>query len=428
MAVESRSVKDGSAQAGDGAGREAPPNGSEKMTGSSNGRALLTLSGCVVLLWAVMMSVFPALPKISAGFGISSGDLGLVLTGSALVMTVLNVPAGVLADRFGRRPPILVGLALSALSILLASLPFSGWSVFAVSWILFGVGRGLFLSPSFTVPVDLFPPQSRGKAVGFLAGGIGLGSVLGYVYGGLLLTVGSWRVVLGVDAGLLAAAALVAALLLPESSRARQPSTLGAAFATTLGWFSHRTVVLSGLAAGITFAVGIAATFVVPFSLTALHASSLLIATIFVPYEIVASVGTNVAGSLSDRIGRVPVLGGCVVIVTVALVLLPVLGVSAWSIAVIYSLVGLAEGPAISMTTTLVADEVVRTDPMRVGSALGANRLVQGIGPVLGPVLGGFLVGHAGAKGQFWILGAGCLVALAFVAPLRASARRAVVA
>jgi MFS family permease len=380
-----------------------------------------------VLVWAVMMSVFPVLPHIAAELRLDSANLGVLLAVSSLVMTVLNVPAGVLADRYGRKPPITIGLGLSAAGIVIAALSTSGPALLIVGWLVFGVGRGLFLSPAFTVPADLFSFQQRGKAIGVLAGGIGAGSVIGYVLGGLLAAGGSWQLVLGVDGALLVIAT-VAAAMLPESLKEKLPSTLPKAFAQTFGWFTNRTVVLSGVVAGVAFAVGVAATFLVPFSLTALNASAWLIAFVFIPYEIVASVGTTVAGGISDRIGRKPVLIGCLVLVVVALALLPLVGVSVASVAIIYAFVGLAEGPAISLTTTMVTDEVLKLDPRRVGSALGANRLVQGIGPILGPVFGGLLVHSLGIDARFWVLAAAGVVAVLLALALRGTPAKVVAA
>lgn len=385
---------------------------------SPHRRTLGVLCACVVLMWAAMMSIFPALPRIASDLRVDSVSLGLMLAVSSLVMTLLSVPSGVLADRYGRRPPIVVGLALSAVGVLLATLSSTGPALLIVGWLVFGVGRGLFLSPSFTVPADLFPFQQRGKAIGVLASGIATGSVIGYVGGGLLLAAGDWHLVLLVDGALLIVAT-VAASMLPESSAERLDSTLATAFGQTFGWFTNRTIVLSGVVAGIAFAVGVAATFLVPFSLTALDAAPWLIAVVFIPYEIVAGVGTTVAGAVSDRIGRKPVLIGCIALVVVALALLPLAGVSVVSVAIIYAFVGLAEGPAISMATTMCTDEVLKIDPRRVGSALGANRLIQGIGPILGPVVGGFLVQSVGLGARFWVLAGAGLLAGLLALPLR---------
>ncbi|MET9258926.1 MFS transporter [Amycolatopsis sp. NPDC004079] len=327
---------------------------------SPHRNTLAVLTGCVVLVWAVMMSVFPALPHVAAELRLESSSLGALLAVSSLVMAVLNVPAGLLSDQYGRKPPIAVGLGVSAVGIFLAAVSSAGPALLIAGWLVFGVGRGLFLSPTSTVLADLFSLQRRGKPIGVLAGGIGVGSVLGYVLGGLLSAGGNWQLVLWVDGALLAVAT-VAAALLPESLKEKLPSTLPKAFAR----FGNRAVVVSGVVAGVAFAVGVA---------------------------------------------------------------LPLAGVSVVSVAIICAFVGLAEGLAISMTTAMVTGEVLKPDPRRVGSALGANRLIQGIGAILGPVFGGLLVRGVGIGARFWVLAGAGAVAVVLALALRGAPVRAVAA
>ncbi|MFB9926964.1 MFS transporter [Amycolatopsis halotolerans] len=317
---------------------------------SPHRNTLAVLTGCVVLVWAVTMSVFPALPHVAAELRLESSSLGALLAVSSLV---LNVPAGVLADRYGRNPPIAVGLGVSAVGIFLAAVSSAGPALLIAGWLVFGVGRGLFLSPTSTVLADLFSFQRRGKP-------IGVGSVLGYGLGGLLSAGGNWQLVLWADGALLAVATMAAALL-PESLKEKLPSTLSKAFA----WFANRTVVVSGVVAGVAFAVGVA---------------------------------------------------------------LPLAGVSVVSVAIICAFVGLAEGLAISMTTAMVTGEVLKPDPRRVGSALGANRLIQGIGAILGPVFGGLLVRGVGVGARFWVLAGAGAVAVVLALALRGAPVRAVAA
>jgi MFS family permease len=182
---------------------------------TERGRALAVLSGAVLVQWAVMMSVFPALPSISGALRIGPGALGLVMMVSSLLMTVLNIPAGVAADRYGRRPVIVAGLVLGALGVLVSALWAAAWP-FLAGWMLFGIGRGLFTSPAFTVPADIYGPQERGKAIGILAGAIGAGSVLGYVAGGLLAERAGLGTRFWILAAALAATAVLAAFL-PET-------------------------------------------------------------------------------------------------------------------------------------------------------------------------------------------------------------------
>ncbi|MGA4994349.1 MFS transporter [Nonomuraea bangladeshensis] len=372
---------------------------------TERGRALAVLSGAVLVQWAAMMSVFPALPSISGALRIGPDALGLVMMVSSLLMTVLNVPAGVAADRRGRRPVIVAGLALSALGVLVSALWAAAWP-FLAGWVIFGIGRGLFTSPAFTVPADTYGPQERGKAIGILAGAIGAGSVLGYVAGGLALAVATWQTVLMADAVLLVAACALTWFALPETARELHAAPLRNALAQTFAWYRRRVVLLSGVVAGLSFAVGVAATFLVPFSLAGLAASPFVIALVFVPYEVMASAGTVLAGAVSDKVGRRLPLLLALLLVAVALAGLPVAGVTVWSVALVYAFVGLAEGPVISLSTTMVTDDVLKADPRRVGAALGANRLVQGLGPILGPAAGGLLAERAGLGARYWILAA----------------------
>lgn len=78
------------------------------------------------------------------------------------------------------------------------------------------------------------------------------------------------------------------------------------------------------------------------------------------------------------------------------------------------------------MTTTMVTDEVLALDPRRVGSALGANRLVQGVGPILGPLVGGLLVQQLGIDARFWVLAAAGVLAMQLALPLRGVPAKAV--
>lgn len=300
----------------------------------------------------------------------------------------------------------MAGLAISAVAIVLVAV-WAQAAVFVIGWgLLFGIGRGLFISPAFTAPADQFAPQERGKAIGIMAGGIGVGSGLGFVVSGLILTAASWRTVMVMDAVILVLVALLAAFALPETSTTRKNTPLGKAVVQTFGWYRRRVVLLSGIAAGLSFAAGVAATFLVPFSLAGLHASAFLIAVLFIPYEAVASLGTTIAGALGDRFGRKPPLLAALVLVTVALAVLPIVGVSIASFCVVYALIGLSEGPVISLSTTMVTDDVLKVDPRSIGAALGANRLVQGIGPIVGPGLGGLLAQQMSLSHRYLVIAA----------------------
>jgi MFS family permease len=79
---------------------------------------------------------------------------------------IVNYAAGTLADRFGRKPVLLVGwLFAIPVPLLLIWAPSWGWVVFAN--VLLGINQGLAWSVTVIMKIDLVGPARRGTAMGF---------------------------------------------------------------------------------------------------------------------------------------------------------------------------------------------------------------------------------------------------------------------
>ena len=64
---------------------------------------LIILCSTTFLVMAGQGGVSPILPLYAKDFGVSAAMVGLTLTGFAVARLIVNVPAGIIADRFGRR-------------------------------------------------------------------------------------------------------------------------------------------------------------------------------------------------------------------------------------------------------------------------------------------------------------------------------------
>ncbi|MEX2503867.1 MAG: MFS transporter, partial [Egicoccus sp.] len=83
-----------------------------------------------------------------------------------LTKAIVNYFAGTLADRFGRKPVLLVGwLFAIPVPLLLIWAPSWGWVVFAN--VLLGINQGLAWSITVVMKIDLVGPAKRGTAMGF---------------------------------------------------------------------------------------------------------------------------------------------------------------------------------------------------------------------------------------------------------------------
>lgn len=207
-----------------------------------------------------------AFPSIGRDFGGSSlATLSWVLTAYAIVYAALLIPAGLLADRTGRKRAFLVGLSLfTVASVACAAAPSAG--VLIGARVGQAVGAGLIIPPSLGLLLPEFPPQRRQLAVGLWASAASLAAAAGPPLGGALTQL-TWRLVFLVNVPVGAVAFVAALRVLRESRHAEGPRPdgpgaallLGGVAALTLaivqgpswGWTSVRVLAALAVAAGV---------------------------------------------------------------------------------------------------------------------------------------------------------------------------------
>lgn len=178
---------------------------------------LVTMCTALALVIGSGSSLSLALPDIAADTGATQTQLTWVINAYALVFAALLLPIGIAADRFGRRPALLIGLALFAAASLASGLVTDPNVLIALRG-LAGVGAAAVMPATLSVLVDAYPEEQRSRAVSVWAGVSGAGALVGILAAGLLLDSfwwGSVQVVYGVAAGL---TVLACAAVVPSSS------------------------------------------------------------------------------------------------------------------------------------------------------------------------------------------------------------------
>ena len=142
----------------------------------------LTLVTFLLLLDDTAVAV--ALPAIQREFGLELAGQAWVVNSYTLSLAALTLPAGRLADRYGRRRVFLTGLAVFTLASLAAGLPVNG-AVLISARATQGVGAALVAPASLAIIAATFPGRQRGAAVGLWAGvsasALGLGPLVGAI-------------------------------------------------------------------------------------------------------------------------------------------------------------------------------------------------------------------------------------------------------
>jgi len=139
------------------------------------------------------MIVVPLLPTIEQTYRATHAQAGLVMTSYYYLYTIMQIPAGALSDRFGRRRFIVVSLIGSSLASL-ALWTVQGFEQMLLFRAVAGLFAGLWYAPSISYLTASVRNEDRGKAMGIALSGSSLSDVVIFLMVGVLGVDGfGWR-------------------------------------------------------------------------------------------------------------------------------------------------------------------------------------------------------------------------------------------
>jgi len=357
-------------------------------------------------------SVLPVLPRYVRG-PIGAGDIavGVVVGCYAITGLLLRPVAGRLADRWGRKPTVLIGSLLIAASGFLL-LPELGLAGLIVARLVVGVGEGALYTAGSAWIVDMSPAARRGRILGLYGLAVWGGLSVGPLIGQLLLDQSGYDAV-WIFAGALplVGTAIVALIRDPFKPHPHaEPHPLIAPEA-----------VRPGLAVGLA-AVGYAT--VAAFIVLMLDAREIGHgAAVFAAFAAMIVVARLLAGGLPDRLGPARVAIGAALVEAAGLLAMAL----AESLPVAL-LGGMAMGAAFSLLNpSLMLIAVGRVPERARGATMGTYTAFFDAGIGIGAPLAGLAAALTSYEGAF-VLAAAVAVGSAVLTLLtlhRAPAARA---
>lgn len=262
----------------------------------------------------------PVMPLFAATLGAGPAQVGTINGAFMLTAGLLSIPAGLLADRTGRKLPIIAGIIATALSSLLVTqcqLP----GQMAAAYVLFGAGLAAFAPGMLSLVADVTPSDRLGQAYGWYTTAIYIAMTMGPASGGYLAKALGLRQVFAVSGGLLAAVAVLAALGLPKGPP-RHKTDLHAVLAGSLVLIRNRRLLACLLATtGSCIGFGVFLTFLPLYA--SLHGyDPAQVGLVFAAQAITNVVGRVPIGSLADRVDRRWLIAGGLVCLAVSLMAL----------------------------------------------------------------------------------------------------------
>jgi MFS family permease len=336
-------------------------------------------------------SVLPVLPRYVHGpLGHGNVAVGIVVGSYAATGLLLRPVAGRLADTRGRKPTVLVGALLVALSGFLY-LPSMGIAGLVAARLVLGAGEGAVYTAGSAWIVDLAPPERRGRVLGLYGlavwGGLSIGPLLGEV----LLHATSYETVWICAAVLPLVGAAIAfrvpdpfqplahaephPLIAPEAVRPGFAVALASVGYATLAAFIVLLLESRGVGHG---------------------------ATVFAAFAAMIVLARLLAGHLPDRYGPAPVAIGAVLLEAAGLLLI------ALSHSLVLAMVGgMAMGGGFSLLNpSLMLIAVGRVSETARGAAMGTYTAFFDAGVGLGAPLAGLVAALSDYEGAFFFAAA----------------------
>ena len=333
--------------------------------------------------------LIPTLPVYAASFGVPFSLASLAVGAAAIGTLLMDVPAGMMLARLGRKPAMMIGTTLVAISTLAIGLAHF-FPELVIYRVIAGVGTALWGISRHAYITDVAPINQRGRMIAVFGGINRIGVFGGPAVGGFV------AYAYGLNAPFLLASVMALTATLVSLIYVRETGSNEARVHRSMRWQLVRDLVRHHwsdlLAAGVaqTFAQMIRAGRQLIIPLYAAYGLNLDVASI----GVIVSAGAVVdmmlfmpAGYIMDRWGRKVAAVPSFTIMAAGMALIPFtqdyLSLMAASV-----VIGLGNGLGSGTMMTLGAD---LAPPGATGEFLGLWRLIGDSGGAGGPIVVGLL-------------------------------------
>jgi len=349
---------------------------------------LSLISGFVILGVSI---ISPILPQYALSFSIPIALVGWAVSAFALARVVMDIPAGFLADRFGRKRNMVFGLILIILSAIAAGTA-DNYVWLILARIVQGIGSALYMTSATTWVAQITAGESRGRYMSLYSGLVFAGASFGPTIGGYS------AVHFGLHAPFFAYA-VFALIGLIATLRLKEPTDSSQATPSKVRMKDVPSVLLNGpfllvncsVLALFFLRAGIRSTLVPLYASLNLGLAEDKIGILLTVAAVVTAVCTFPSGFLSDRVGRKKPIMACLFLSGIAVLLIP-LQESLTGLMGITAFYGLATG----LQGSIAAWPADVAPKDKLGTSMGVYRVMGDIGMVLGPITVTYVADYTG--------------------------------
>jgi ACDE family multidrug resistance protein len=377
---------------------------------------LHVLFGVTLMAVLGVTSVTPAFPRVIEAFGISPGQVGLLVTFFTLPGIVLTPVLGVLSDRYGRKRMLIPALLTFGIA--------GGLCAFARSFELLlllrfvqGMGAAALGTLNVTVIGDIYSGRERSTALGYNSSVLSIGTASYPGIGGLLATFG-WYYPFALP--FLAVPIALLVLLSLRNPEPHKDQTLKEFFGGVFGnvWTRLKSVEVLGIlfASLLSFVLLFGPQlFYLPILMSQrFDAPSYVIGFILSSASLTTALTSSQLGRLTGYLSGRTLLKIAFTLYTAVLVTVPLVP-TLWLLLVPVVVLGVANGINIPNIFTLLNE---LAPPTNRGAFLSINGMILRVGQTIGPLFMATTAGVLGITGAYLAAAVLALSTLALISLL----------
>lgn len=347
---------------------------------------IFTIVAAAMLIDMMMYTlVIPILPSYSISLGADEVMIGVIFGAFSLALLLFSIPFGALSDRIGRRPLLVAGMFLLALTNLVFVVS-DNLYLLVLARIIQGISGAATWSAGLALIADTFDASERGSKLGMAMAIMSAGTLTGPVVGGVLYDTLGYRMTFILPSVL---TILLGSLFLLIRIPHRSPGEKGN-YAKLLKKAPAALLVcaLATVVGALTF--GLLEPFLPVYLFQEFSATPTIIGIAFGAMSLVNIVAAPVVGSLYDRFGGRGLLASGMVLtgVTIAvMMIMPSLELTILLFAVAGITISMALTPMLPLLTDLFGGE-----GSSQGFIYGIYNTLFSMGLAIGPLLGGVII------------------------------------
>ena len=347
--------------------------------------------------------VSPILALYASTFNVSFAEVSLAISMYAVGRFVADIPVGILADRVGRKPLMIIGTIILASTSFLNASADVFWQ-FLIYRFIQGVGSSMWVTSRMALLADILKPEERGRVLSYFSSFMLIGSAAGPTVGGFVTVMWNIRAPFYIYTAVGLISLVLTIVFIHETKGGHTSHTGESSFSlkVALRIIKNKNFLMASVATFTMFflTAGVRDMIIPLYSSNVLGLDEAAIGTILSCATVMNLILTIPIGYMIDSYGRKSVILKSLYVTSAACLVFSFTN-SYWTMALTAVLMGIGTSGA-QQAPQAMATDVTINEPH--GLSMGIYRIFGDIGFIVGPTILGFIADNFGLRVPFYFM------------------------